>query len=115
MSRQTMEAMVWWVEQHLDAEPTLEALSGYVGYSPFYCSAKFHEFTGKSFRGYVWDERLARSAQELLTTDARLLDIAVKYGFSSHEAFTRAFCRRYGCSPKEYRQNHPKPRKKPSC
>jgi hypothetical protein len=45
---------------------------------------------------------------ELRDTDLRILDIAVKYGFSSQEAFTRAFVKAYGCTPYVYRQN-PKP------
>lgn len=36
-------------------------------------------------------------------TDAGILDIAVKYGFSSNEAFTHAFKRAYGVSPSAYR------------
>lgn len=34
-----------------------------------------------------------------------ILDIALNYGFSSHEAYTRAFKEAYGITPSEYRQN----------
>ena len=36
---------------------------------------------------------------------SNLLDIAVKYGFGSHESFTRAFKKAYGITPKNYRKN----------
>ena len=42
---------------------------------------------------------LERSAYRLLTTDATILDVAVEAGYSSHEAFTRAFSRAYGSPP----------------
>ena len=47
---------------------------------------------------------MAFALTEVRDTDRRLLDIAVDYGFSSHEAFTRAFRQEYGVSPAAYRK-----------
>jgi len=41
---------------------------------------------------------------DLRDTEQRILDIAVKYGFSSQEAFTRSFKSAYGLTPNEYRR-----------
>jgi AraC family transcriptional regulator len=49
---------------------------------------------------------LERAAYRLDTTDRSLLDVAVEAGYASHEAFTRAFARAYGVSPKDWRR-HP--------
>ncbi len=49
---------------------------------------------------------LERAAYRLVTTDRTVLDVAVEAGYSSHEAFTRAFTRAYGTSPTEWRR-HP--------
>jgi len=49
---------------------------------------------------------LERAAYRLDTTDRSVLDVAVEAGYASHEAFTRAFARAYGVSPKEWRR-HP--------
>ncbi len=46
---------------------------------------------------------LERAAFRLLTTRAGVLDVAVEAGYSSHEAFTRAFARAYGSSPSVWR------------
>lgn len=46
---------------------------------------------------------LERSAFRLLTTDQTVLDVANGAGFSSHEAFTRAFRRAYACTPSAWR------------
>lgn len=47
---------------------------------------------------------LERAAYRMITTRAPLLDIAVEAGYSSHEAFTRAFARAYGSTPRAWRQ-----------
>ncbi|MFY9916434.1 MAG: AraC family transcriptional regulator [Nocardioidaceae bacterium] len=46
---------------------------------------------------------LERAAYRLLTVDANILDIAVEAGYSSHEAFTRAFQRDFGRGPADWR------------
>ncbi len=43
MSVETIENMVDWIEDNITDNPTLDDMSRYVGYSSFYCSAKFHE------------------------------------------------------------------------
>ena len=60
------------------------------------------------FRDYLRYRRLAFALKELRNTKNGILDIALKYGFSSQEAFTRAFKEAYAVTPSEYRQN-PKP------
>ncbi len=49
---------------------------------------------------------MERAAYRLVTTDRTVLDVAVEAGYSSHEAFTRAFARAYGTSPAAWRR-HP--------
>lgn len=49
---------------------------------------------------------LERAAYRLLTTQRSVLEVAVEAGYSSHEAFTRAFARAYGTSPTQWRR-HP--------
>lgn len=107
MSVKTVENMVEWVEENIENEPTLEKMAEEMGYSKFYCSAKFHQYVGMSYKEYVFKRKLALAADLLLKTDDRLIDIAVKYGFSSHEAFTRAFRKNYGYSPSHFRINRP--------
>jgi AraC-like DNA-binding protein len=47
---------------------------------------------------------LERAAYRMTVTDATLLDIAVEAGYSSHEAFTRAFRREFGTAPSTWRR-----------
>jgi AraC family transcriptional regulator len=47
---------------------------------------------------------LERAAYRLITTDDDVLRIALDAGYSSHEAFTRAFARAYGKAPSRWRR-----------
>lgn len=47
---------------------------------------------------------LERAAYRLVTSDLSVLDVAVESGYSSHEAFTRAFSRAYGATPAQWRR-----------
>ncbi len=105
MSAKTVEKMIEWLEDNLTACPTLPQMASFVGYSEYYCSAKFHEYTGVTFKEYVAKRKLDAAAQSLKSTDDRIIDIALDCGFSSSEAFSRAFSKKYGCSPKKYRSS----------
>ena len=107
MSIKTIEAMVNWVEANLEENPTLEEMSDHVGYSSSYCSTKFHEHVGVSFKDYILKRQLSMAATALINTEYRIIDIAMQHGFSSHEAFTRAFVRTYGVTPFQYRKRVP--------
>ena len=85
-------------------EITLKRISDSLGYSEFYVSRRFKEISGMQFRDYLRYRRLTFALKDVRDTDKSLLDIALDYGFSSHEAFTRAFKEAYGIAPSEYRQ-----------
>lgn len=107
MSVKTINAMLDWVEDNLEQEPILPQMALYMGYSEYYCSAKFHEYVGIPFKKYVFKRKLSCAANELIHTECRIIEIAMRFGFSSHEAFTRSFKKEYGCSPYQYRKRHP--------
>jgi hypothetical protein len=52
----------------------------------------------------MWRLRLERGAFRLLSHESNLLDIALECGFQNHETFSRAFRRRFGKSPGNYRE-----------
>lgn len=93
------------IKQENNEDITLEHLARTLGYSEFYISRKFKEISGMQFREYVRYRKLTFALKQVRDTNRGLLDIALDYGFSSHEAFTRAFKEAYGMTPSEYREN----------
>ena len=96
------------IKNYNDEALTLRFLSRRLGYSEFYTTRKFKEISGMQFRDYLRHRKLAFALKEVRDSQKNILDIAFNYGFSSHEAFTRAFKGIYGVTPSEYRKK-PKP------
>ena len=96
------------IRRQEDDRLTLSRLADTLGYSAYHLSRRFREIAGMSFRAYLQGRRLSFALKEVRDTEQTLLAIAVKYGFSSHEAFSRAFRRMWGVTPSQYRR-HPVP------
>jgi len=93
------------IKRHNDEALTLSSLSQRLGYSESYISNKFREISGMRFRDYLRLRKLAFALKEVRDTSKGFLEIALDYGFSSHEAFSRSFKDTYGLTPSEYRSN----------
>lgn len=103
--QQMVDAMDQCIARQEDEQLTLQALAGQMGYSPCYLSRKFRQVSGLCLRDYLRRRRLAFALKEVRDSQRELLDIALAYGFASHEAFTRAFRALYGVSPSQYRKH----------
>ncbi|MBS4223818.1 helix-turn-helix transcriptional regulator [Lederbergia citrea] len=99
-----IQLMIDWIEENLTNEFSLEGLAGYMGYSPYYCSFKFHQATGISIRRYILLRRLYLSTEDL-ANNRKIIDIAFDYNYSSQEAYSRTFKTVFGISPKEFQLN----------
>jgi AraC family transcriptional regulator len=96
------------IKNYNDEALTLRFLSNRLDYSEFYTTRKFKEISGMKFRDYLRYRKLAFALKEIRDSKKSILNIAFDYGFSSHEAFTRAFKGTYGVTPSDYRKK-PKP------
>lgn len=101
---EAIQKMIDWIENNLTENPSLLEMSNQIGYSPCYCSNRFHDIVGMTIKSYIAGRRLARATLEIRDSKERILDIAIKYGYSSQEALTRAFLSAYGCTPSAYRK-----------
>ena len=95
--------MIAFAAAHLDEDLSLTALADQAGLSAFHLHRMFSSAAGETPKQFTLRLRLARASAMLLTTCDSVLDIALNCGFQSHEAFCRAFRRRFGMTPSAYR------------
>jgi AraC family transcriptional regulator len=72
--------------------------------SIFHFQRMFHMLTGITVAEYVRKRKLTLAAQELAVTKAKVLDVALKYGYDSPESFAKAFRKAHGISPSVARE-----------
>ncbi len=91
-----------WVELHL-AVADLEGAARASGTTPRTLRRRFLEETGLVFRDYLAMARLHRSIELLSSPSRSLSEIALDVGFQSQSAFTQAFRRGTGQTPRQFR------------
>ena len=93
-----------YIEEHI-TEPTDYARAAKEACSsPFNFQRVFALLCGYTLGDYVRMRRLTLAGEELLSTDAKVIDVALKYGYDSPESFSRAFTRFHGVSPSAVRK-----------
>lgn len=102
-SKLQIQNSVDYIEKHLCESMKLGEIAKQSHFSEFHFHRLFHKAVGMSVMEYVKKRRLSEAAAELAETDAKITEIAFKYQFSSEEAFSRAFKKLYGASPRYYR------------
>src|SRR5262245_15650189 len=94
LPRGRLRAVVEYVEEHLDASPTLEQLAAAARLSPYHFARQFKKATGLPPHQYVILRRVERAKQLLQTrTDLSLAEVSASAGFSDQSQFTRHFKR----------------------
>ncbi len=94
------------IEEKIQEKLTVESLAGSLHFSRYHYQRLFREAVGESVMRYVARRRIFLAAKELASTDLSILEIALKYGYDSHEGFSRSFKAYVGVTPKEYRKYH---------
>lgn len=103
MSREIVDKILMYIDEHIYEKINLSELADIAGYSPFYFSALFSETMGISVTAYIRIRKLQHALVSLLAGD-KIVDISLKYAFESHEGFTRSFTKLFGSTPKTVRK-----------
>jgi len=98
------EKALWYIESHFSEDPSLGEIASVAGVSPFHLARLFQSMTGWSVVRYMRARRLTEAARLLAAGAPDILDVALGTGYSSHEAFTRAFGEQFNLSPMELRE-----------
>jgi AraC family transcriptional regulator len=98
-----VQPVIAFAADHLDQDVSLAALADQAGLSVFHLHRVFSSVAGETPKQFTLRLRLARAAAMLVSTGDSILNVALGCGFRSHEAFCRAFRRRFGMTPSAYR------------
>jgi AraC family transcriptional regulator len=95
---------VEFIEAHLREEISVADIADAVGYSLYHFCRTFNGVIHHTPYDYLMRRRLSESAQELIETDRRIIEIAFDYQFNSPETYSRAFKRMFGTQPNQWRK-----------
>lgn len=93
------------IEQHLDRPIDVAELARIAVTSEYHLRRLFSVLAGMPLSEYIRRRRLTVAGAEVLAGQRTLLDIAVRYGYGSGEAFARAFRAMHGIGPGEARRS----------
>lgn len=96
-----------YISNNCSRDISLEDAASYVGFSKYYFSRLFREYTGVSFVDYVAEQRLHYAEVLLGNPQLNITDAALQAGFGSISTFNRIFKQKKGCTPSEFRAPFP--------
>lgn len=93
-----------YMEEHLEGTIAIEDIAKAAYSSSFHFQRMFHMLTNVTVTEYLRKRKLTLAAQELAASEAKVLDVAIKYGYESPESFAKAFRKVHGISPSAARE-----------
>ena len=94
------------IEQSIDKEVSLDELAALAYFSPFHFQRVFKEVMGETPKQFIKRLRLEEAVRIFaLNPKEKILDVALKTGYQSLEAFSRAFKDYYSISPDHFRKS----------
>ena len=100
---ESIEYAVAYIEKHITDNIKPEEIAKAVNISYFYFQKGFTMLCGYTIGEYIRNRRLALAGTDLATGSEKVIDIALKYGYSSPDSFTKAFTRFHGVTPIQVR------------
>ncbi|WP_411169368.1 effector binding domain-containing protein [Clostridium sp. MB05] len=97
----TILQCIEYIEENIKVNLTPELIARECGYSTFHFCRIFSIHQGMTLMDYVKKRRLSLAAIDLFNGN-RIIDIAVEYGFDTHNGFLKAFKKEYGFTPTQY-------------
>ncbi|MGE7763259.1 AraC family transcriptional regulator [Peribacillus sp. NPDC097895] len=100
-----MNAAIKCIEDNLTNEIDFKEVARLAYCSEYHFKRMFSFLAGISLSEYIRRRRLTLAAFELKDNNIKVIDIAIKYGYSSPDSFARAFQHLHGITPSEARSN----------
>lgn len=103
-SKKRIEMAKKYIDKHYMKPLTLNDVAEHVELNPSYFSSLFKKETGFNFTDYLLDTRIEMAKNLLLNPTVKVYEIGYKVGYEDAVSFGRAFKKKIGMSPKEYRK-----------
>lgn len=92
-------AAIDYIEDNLDKEISYDEAARIACCSSYYFQRIFSYVSGVSLSEYIRRRKMTQAAFELQRTNSKVIDVALKYGYSSPTSFNRAFQNVHGITP----------------
>lgn len=100
----TIENAIRFIEKNITEDLTAGRIAAEVNTSAFYFQKGFSMLCGYTVGEYIRMRRLSLAAGDLISSDVKVIDLAMRYGYDSPDSFTKAFTRFHGCTPTDVRR-----------
>ncbi|MDF2962883.1 MAG: ydeE1 [Paenibacillus sp.] len=102
-----MNGSLNYIEENLTNDIDFKEVARLAFCSEYHFKRMFSFLAGVTLSEYIRRRRLTLAAFELTNSNLRIIDVAVKYGYSSPDSFTKAFQSLHGITPSEARNHGP--------
>ena len=103
---ESISRAIEYIEAHLTEPMTVEKIADQALISPFYFQKGFSMICGLTVGEYIRRRRLSLAGSELASSECKIIDIALKYGYDSPDSFAKAFTRYHGITPSAARKGN---------
>lgn len=93
------EQAIEYIENHITERLDYDDIASAAFCSSYHFQRMFSVFAGCTLGEYIRARKMTLAAAELKNPKARIIDVAIKYGYESQEGFARAFTKFHGITP----------------
>ena len=101
---QSLSRAIHYIENHLTDDIYIDDVSNQTYTSSSHFQFIFHVVMGITISEYIRNRRLSLAAQDLLQSNSKIIDVAIRYQYDTQESFSKAFTRFHGIPPSKVRQ-----------
>jgi AraC family transcriptional regulator len=102
-NQECVERVQRYIHHHLNEPLNRSVLADVAGFSIPHFHRVFTACTGESAINYVRRMRLIRAGHKLRMGAVDIMEVALAAGYESHAAFSKAFKKQYGLTPRDFR------------
>ncbi len=99
-----VQSAIDYIEEHIEEELDPGLIACQAGLSQWHFQRIFRALSNETLKSYIRSRRLSNAMHKLVSSNERVLEIALGAGFETQESFTRAFKKAFDMTPGEARK-----------